>query len=472
MTCGALVLLGGLDARSELGADAVPPADAWRVAAWDPAELLGLTTAELALFHERSAQRRTTSVVGTLAGLAFYVAFLVGPLSPRLARSAAWAAAALGRAAPFRWRWLRRIGRGLARAFGPDWASSLLFTYGYLGAGVLVGLPFWITAEALDRQAGLSRYTTTAWVVDLVRGEALAWAGASLLVFGLFGLVRRAPRRWWLLVGAPAALLLVAQGLLSPSQVRLVHRVAPLEHGPLRDDLARLARSQGFELSSIRVVEASRVTARLDARLLGIGPTRELLLFDTLIESDDRDLVVAAVAHELAHASRSYTAARYSAAALALLALLWMLSRVLLHGAPRLGLAGPGDVRALPLVMLAASLLFLAARPARLALARHEERLADRAALTMTTDPEAFVRLHLALARTNQVDLDPSPLAVVWFASHPTTRERVGTALWYREWLDEPAQRTAPEQGGDERQRSAAPPREVGGARIARPPRE
>jgi STE24 endopeptidase len=437
-SCCAVALWSGLGARAETGpgAAAIPPDGAWRVAAWDPAGRLGVPQARLDLFHRRSAERRAMSLAGTLAGLAFYVAFLVGPLSPWLSRRAAGAAAALARRAPLRWRPLARVGEALARAFGPDWASSLLFTYAYLGLGVLVGLPFWVVAEVLDRRAGLSRYTAGEWVVDLARGELLAWAGVSLLVFGLFGLVRRAPRHWWLLVGVPAALLLVAQGLLAPSAVRLAHKVEPLADGELRDGLARLALAEGFELSSIRVVEASRVTARLDARLVGFGPTRELLLFDTLLETRDRGAIEAAVAHELAHERRAYVAPRYGAAALAFLLFLWLLSRVLIHGAPRLRLPGPGDVRALPLVMLAASLLFLAARPGRLALSRHEERLADRAALTMTGDPDAFVRLHLALARANQIDLDPSPLAVLWFASHPTVRERVGTALWYGAWLD------------------------------------
>jgi STE24 endopeptidase len=442
----ALVLTVGRDVGAEVGPSrgGVPPDGAWGVIDWDPVALMGVSRAELASFHHASAVRRVMSVAGTAVGFAFYLAFLFGPLSPWLMRAAERGAKALAGVRPFQVRPLRAVGAALARAFGPDWAAALLFTYGYLGLGVLVGLPFWIAAEALDRRAGLSRYTTFGWVVDLARGELLAAAAATLLVLGLFGVVRRAPRRWWLLVGGPAALLLLAQGLLDPVEVRLANHVTPLADGALRERLAGLARAEGFELSAIRVVEASRVTARLDARLVGLGPTRELLLYDTLLAAADPGEIEAAVAHELGHQRHRVTGPRHAAAALALIALLWVLSSALTAAAPRLGLRGPGDVRALPFVMLVASLCFLAARPARLALARHEERLADRAALIMTGDPEAFVRLHLAIARTNQIDLDPSTPAVIWFASHPTVRERVGTALWYRRWLDERARSDPP----------------------------
>jgi STE24 endopeptidase len=433
----ALAVATALAARSEEAPrGGVPPDGAWSVVDWDPVAMMGVTRAELDRVHRASAVRRAMSVAGTVAGFAFYLAFLVGPLSPWLMGSAERAAKALAGRRPFRLRPFRVVGGALARAFGPDWAAALLFTYGYLGLGALVGLPFWSAAEALDRQAGLSRYTTWGWIVDLARGEALAAAAATLLVLGLFGVVRRAPRRWWVLVGAPAALLLAAQGLLDPVEVRLVNQVRPLPDGALRERLAGLAREEGFELSAIRVVEASRVTARLDARLVGLGPTRELLLYDTLLAAADPAEVEAAVAHELGHERHRVTGLRQAAASLALLAFLWLIARALTVATPRLGLRGPGDVRALPLVMLVASVCFLAVRPARLALARHEERLADRAALAMTGDPESFVRLHLAIARTNQIDLDPSAPAVIWFAAHPTVRERVGTALWYRRWLD------------------------------------
>lgn len=428
----SVMLLGLLDSQTALAQ--VPADDAWSTMRWDPTSVF--TEAEIDRARDRALEHRALSLAGTVVGLAFYLAFLIGPLSPWLWKRASRAVESLGKPSILHRRMLGRVGTTMSRLFGEDWGASMLFVYSYLGLGVVVGLPFWIVSESLERRAGLSQYSTVEWIVDLVKGEAITWAGVSLLVFGMFGIVRRAPKWWWLMVGVPAAALLIIQGLVAPYETRLYHRVEPLEDEDLRAELVELANGSGLELSVIRVIEASRTTSRLNAALIGVGPTRELLLFDTLLDAADREAVIVAVAHELGHEGRRHTLTRYGLAGLALVAFLFMISRVLVSAPKRLSWQVPGDVRALPLVMLVASLIFLTARPARLALSRHEERLADRAALTMTADPEAFVRLQVLLARTNQTDLDPSQLEVFWFASHAPARERIGTALWYRDWLD------------------------------------
>ncbi len=410
-----------------------PDSIEWGVVSVDLGE--HFTDDELTAWRSRSLPRRGLSLLGIVVGLAFYLVFLVGPLGRSLMRRSTALARSLGQRRPFKYRPLRSVSAALIRVFGEDWTASLIFTLAYLGIGFVVALPLWILGEILDQRAGLSQYTAADWVIDLARGELLGALGVVCMVLGLFGLVRRLPRSWWLVVGVPAGALLVVQGLLSPAQVRMAHRVEPLTDGPLRQKLEALVRGSGLELSSIRVVEASRVTSTLDARLMGVGPTRELLLFDTLVEALDHEAIEAAVAHELGHERRQRPLMRYGASALGVLLLLFILSRALLLAPAQLGLSGPGDVRALPLVMLIASLFFLAARPARLAYSRYEERLADRAALTMTGDPEAFIRLQVSLVRTNQTNCSPTPLEVFWFASHPSVTERIGTALWYQSWL-------------------------------------
>lgn len=423
------VLLDGHTAFAQ-----VPVDDAWSTMRWDASS--AFTDDEILRARDRARTHRALSLAGTVVGLAFYLAFLVGPLSLWLWGRASTIVEFLGKRSILHWRPFNLVGGALTRVFGEDWGASMLFVYSYLGLGVIVGLPFWIVSETLERRDGLSQYSTVEWIVDLVKGEAITWVGVSLLVFGVFGIVRRAPRWWWLLVGVPAAALLVVQGLIAPYETRLYHLVEPLEDQELGAELVELANAEGLHLSTIGVVEASRTTRRLNALLLGVGPTRELLLYDTLLDAADREAVIVAVAHELGHEGRRHTMARYGMAGLALIAFLFTISRVLLRSQKRLRFKGPGDVRALPLIMLVASLIFLTARPARLALSRHEERLADRAALTMTADPEAFVRLQIMITKANQIDLNPSPLEVFWFASHPPARERIETALWYRSWLD------------------------------------
>lgn len=438
LTCLVVAAAFGLAAPclAQTAADSalVPEIEAWRSLDWNPDT--HFSTTEQRRWSERADGRRLLSLVGTIAGFVFYGIFLFGPLPKRLLKGCEAAAARLSATPPFASRPAASIAHGVARFFGDDWAAALLYTLCYLVAGFCVGLPFWIAGEAMDRSAGLSNYSTSAWLWDLLKGELILWGATFCLVVGIFGLIRRLPRSWWLVIGIPSALLLILQGLLAPEHLRLYHDVEPLEDDALRQRIELLAGREGFELEAVRVVDASRVTCRVGAMIHGVGPSRELLLYDTLLEGLDDDAVLAAVAHELGHERRRNTSARYGLAALGLLALLGIVALALRLFAHRLGFHGPGDVRTLALVMLVTSTLLLIARPARLAYSRYEERLADRAGLTMTGDPEAFIRLQLELARQNQADLEPTPLEVFWFASHPPLPSRVGEALWYARWLE------------------------------------
>lgn len=428
-----LAALGSSLLASELAAAPARAPETWGVVQPDLDQYFDRAEAEA--WAASHARRRALGAAGLAAGLVFYLVMLGGP-GRRLDAAAGRAASRLAALGPFRSGPARWLGRGLGRLFGEGWARSLLYLWGYLAAGLVVALPFLVAGEALDRAEGLSRQTAWSFAVDLVKAEALAWAALTVFGLGLFAVIRRLPRTFWLAVGLPVAALLPAWGALAPYQTRLFHEVRPLEAGPLRDRIEALAAAEGLPLTAVDVVEASRVTTTLDAYVTGEGPTRELVLYDTLLAAVGEEEVLVAVAHELEHERRRRPLVGHLLAGLGGIGLLGLIALALGLGAPRLGLDGPGDVRALPLVMLVVSLAFLAARPIELARSRAEERAADMAALVATGDPEAFVRLQVALARANRADLRPSTATVLLYGSHPPVGERIGMALWYERHLD------------------------------------
>lgn len=445
----ALVLALGLTAAGAAGlapagpsageAPAVSVEGRWGAEAFDDGEYFSAD--ELATWRAFRSQRRLLALARLPVRLAFFLLFLVGPLGPAVVRATRRLARALARRAPFRGPALRRLGGALGRLFGEDWAGALLFAYAFMLGGLLVSLPFDLWGEALNQRAGLSNYTAGSWIWDLVKAQLLSAAVLSFLVFGLFGLVRRMPRRWWLALGVPTAVLLAVWGLVSPYRARVFHDFRPLDDPALVAHLEGLAEREGFELSAVKVVNASRTTNALDAYVTGIGPSRELVLFDTLVKAMTPAEIEVAFAHELGHLRNENLPLRSALAGLGLLALLWFLARVLRWGGTRFGLEGPGDYRALALLFLAGSLVLLPLGPLQNAWSRHEERRADRVALTLTGNPEAFVTLQTKLARVNRADVDPPRWAVVWFAGHPSVHERIATARWYRSRLRELARR-------------------------------
>jgi STE24 endopeptidase len=194
-------------------------------------------------------------------------------------------------------------------------------------------------------------------------------------------------------------------------------------------------RARGLELSQIKVIRTSRTSRAMNAYLVGLGKRRELVIYDTLLHRATPAELEVAVAHELGHEQHRNDLRTYGLASVALALLLWLLAVVLRFGGRRLGYDGPGDIRTLPLLAFVLWLVFTLAGPVIGYRSRQQEREADRAALTLTGDPDAFVRLQVRLARQNRADVRPPGWVTFWLATHPSVAERIGTARWYARWL-------------------------------------
>jgi STE24 endopeptidase len=395
---------------------------------------------ELGRWKEHRGRHRLVNLVALGLDLLTYL-LLLSALGRRLEAGTGRLAARLAKTRAARRSLSRRIGNLLSRAFGEDWAAAMLFAYAYFAIGVLVELPTSLWHEQISQQAGLSAYTAGSWSVDLLKGLLLGCLFFTLLVFGLYGLIRRFPRAWWALLAIPVVLAYFGYALLSPYQTRVFHEVRTLEQHPyaeraeLTKRLRQLSRSQGITLGQIKVVRASRVSRSFNAYLAGVGPTRELVLYDTLLEAATVDEIAAIVAHELGHLADESPLRTHALPALGLVGLLGVLALVLRHGSRLLGLAGPGAIRTLPLLGLTVALVLNLTLPLQNHRSRQRELRADRFALTLTGDPEAYISLQVKVARRNKADLRPSRWAELWLFSHPPVAERIGLALWYQRWL-------------------------------------
>lgn len=417
-----------------------PPADAWGGVDVDLGQYF--SPAEVTRWRDHRQRHRLVNLAALLLDLLIY-GLLLTALGRRLRVGAdAWALR-LGRTGPARWPPAAALGRALGLAWsGGGWAGAMLFAYAYFALGVAVDLPTSLWHEHLSRQAGLSNYTAWGWATDFIKSLLLGGLLFSMLILGVYGLVRRFPRWWWALLAVPSGLALVAHGVASPYQTRVYHRVVPLaDHaGPdgaaLARQLQQLARARRVTLDEIKVVQSSRASKTLNAYLHGLGPSRELVLFDTLLREATPAEVRTVVAHELGHVSGGDTARTYLLGALGLTALLWLFSLGLRLGAARMGLPGPGDIGTLPVLGVTALLVFNLALPVTNWRSRRHELAADREALVLTGDPDAFISMQVKLARRNMADVAPSPWVEALLFTHPPVKERLAQALWYRRWLE------------------------------------
>jgi STE24 endopeptidase len=311
----------------------------------------------------------------------------------------------------------------------PWWGEAIAFSALVALVGSLVATPiaFW-RGYLHERRWGFSTQTLGGWASDRAKGVAIGMALTVIPMFGLIASVHVFPS-WWPLVAAVggAAIVFVVTFLAPVLLEPVFNRFAPLRDEALAEDLRQLADRAGVPVRDVLVADASRRTTKHNAYVSGIGKTRRVVVWDTLLDRGAPGEVRLVVAHELGHRRFRHvaigTAIAMGGTALFVLGL-WVLFQwdELLAA---IGADGPGDPRVIPFVLFAGTVAELVLRPFALALSRRWERDADRFSLELTGDPEAYEATHRNLALSNLGDLDPPKAAYLFFFSHPTAPERL-----------------------------------------------
>ncbi|MEA2211048.1 MAG: endopeptidase [Solirubrobacteraceae bacterium] len=295
---------------------------------------------------------------------------------------------------------------------------------GLSAALVLPTLPLSALARRRAIAVGLDTQSWRGWFADLgkalgIQGVLAAGTGAAIV-----GLTRSRPRTWWL----PAAGGSVAFGALLAALAPVVlepifNDFTPLPEGQTRSDVLELARRAGVRVGEVYSIDASRRTTAANAYVSGLGPTKRVVLFDTLLDRYSRDEIRLVVAHELGHVryrdvprNVAYAALVAPGAALAVQRLSWILS------------PERSTPAALPALALATALVSAPLGVIGNRLSRAVERRADQFSLELAGAPQAFISFERAIALQNLADLDPPRWVGLLLASHPTTLERIGAA--------------------------------------------
>jgi STE24 endopeptidase len=327
---------------------------------------------------------------------------------------------------------------GLAGGWAPGQVVLAIVAVQALRAAA--GLPFSLRAFGQDRRAGLATQRLGGFLRDWAKARAV---GLVLVVLPLGALVlgaRWQPPGWPLVAAAAAVLLVLALTVAGPVLIEpLFNRFRPLDPGPLRARLLELATAMEVPVRDVLVSDASRRTTRVNAYVSGLGRTRRVVVYDTLLAGTSADPAGAAdevalvAAHELAHVRhRDVLLGTVGSAALAAVSVLAVVALLDLEAVRRLfAVTGLGDPLVAPGLLLLGMLGGLLAAPLASAISRWAEARADWVALEVTRDPATAVAVERRLALENRADLRPNRLLLAMFASHPPTMARIAQAwLW------------------------------------------
>ncbi|MBD0290068.1 MAG: M48 family metalloprotease [Thermoleophilia bacterium] len=327
----------------------------------------------------------------------------------------------------FAWR-ARPLAALLRRLVGGSVRVGVALALAVLLAAWLALLPLGAADHWWRRRYGLSEQGWSGWLAD---GTIALGVRAVLLVLAVAGAVALAIRlrgRWWV-AGTPALVALAALFVLAQPLVvqPLFNRFQPLPDRPLAADVKRLGHEVGVDVETVEVADASRRTTTANAYVAGIGPTRRVVFYDTILDGRFSERELAAVAaHELAHVSRRHLWKGVAWFSLLAVPGLVLVARVTER---RGGLRDPALV---PLGLLVALVVSLATLPVQNAVSRRYEAEADWIALRATGDPRAAIALDRRLATTALADPAPPRWARILLATHPSTIDRIRMAEAYR----------------------------------------
>ena len=309
-----------------------------------------------------------------------------------------------------------RVRAGVAVAFVALLATSL------------ATLPVAVAAHWWRRRYGLSEQGYPAWLGDQALAFAVTAAVLAIAVAIGMLLALRLGGAWWLPGAAAFAALAALFALAQPVVIQpLFNRFEPIGERRLATEIEALGERMGVHVETVQVADASRRTTTANAYVAGIGPTRRVVFYDTILDGRfSHEELVAVAAHELAHVGRRHPWKWVGWFALLAVPGLFLVARAAeLRG----GLAEPAAV---PLALLAALVFFLATLPFQTAVSRRYEREADWLALEATRDPASAVALERRLVRTSLADPDPPAWIRYWVATHPTAMERIAMAETFR----------------------------------------
>ena len=331
--------------------------------------------------------------------------------------------------------WLVRRAAGLPL---PQALQGLIVLYVPLLLLFLAGLPASLAEDfGIEKRFGFSTITPGTWVADQLKGLLIGGLLLGLLFTGCSLFVQCCGTLWWLPAWALAVAVMVLMIFVAPVWLApLFNKFVPLQDEVLRDKILALAKQAAFPLAGVYQMDASKRSTHDNAYFTGLGATRRIVFYDTMVANYTHDEILAVMGHEIGHwkmrhiASMLALSALVTGGALSLAALVlngpWIY-RVLgladLHAAR--GLQGPLLGAALYLVSILFSPANLALAPLSSWLSRRHEYQSDAYAVRLRPNREAMRTALLKLNRKNLSNLFPHPLYVAFHYSHPPLLARL-----------------------------------------------
>jgi len=307
-------------------------------------------------------------------------------------------------------------------------ALPLIFFATLIICNELISFPFsWYATFTIEERFGFNKSTRKLFIADYLKGIALNLLIGGLILSVILLIYHYTLEIFWLLAWIVVSVFsLLIAFFYSEWIVPLFNKQTPLEDGELREAIESFAQKAGFQLTNIFVMDGSKRTTKANAYFSGFGKNKRIVLFDTLMNDLNTEEIVAVLAHEIGHYKKKHIVYSLILSILTTGAILYILSLFLenIQLAEALG----GTIASFHLGIIGFSFLFTPISEV-LGLAinyifRKNEYEADSFAAQFGLG-EALISALKKISVQSLSNLNPHPLVVFWYYSHPTLLQRI-----------------------------------------------
>lgn len=333
--------------------------------------------------------------------------------------------------------------RNLATRWGRYWYFSLVIYF------VMLSLLLFVVDFPLDyyvgfirpHDYGLSDQAFSKWLGDSFKSLGVGMVMGALLLWMPYLLLRKATKRWWLYTAAGSVPVILVFLVIAPIWISpLFNDFGPMKDKGLETKILALANRAHIEGARVFEVNKSVDTKTVNAYVTGMGSSKRIVLWDTIIAKLSPRELLFVMGHEMGHYVLGHVWSSILFSSGILFLTLYLVHRtsgwVLARWGDTFGFHTLGDFASLPLLMIMMGLFSFFVQPVAMAFTRYHEHEADRFALEITHDNAACAGSFVKLSDENLANPRPGWLYKLWRSSHPPVGERYDFCLSYHPWQD------------------------------------
>jgi STE24 endopeptidase len=307
--------------------------------------------------------------------------------------------------------------------------SGLIFYFLISCTNSILSIPFDLYSTfQIENKYGFNAMTPKLWIADFIKSFLLSTVITGVVLSVAFWLIQSSPYFWWVWVWVFFLIFSLFIMYISPYVIEpLFNKFSPLEVPELEERIKTMMQQVNINVSRVFRMDASKRSRHTNAYFSGIGKTKRIILYDTLLERMDHAEILAILAHEAGHWKKKHVLKMLVGMEIISFAVIYLSYR-LLQSDILINLFRIQQetffAKTLLLGFIGSILSFLFT-PLGSYISRRFEREADRFACQLSRNKEAMASAFIKLSKDNLSNLHPHPLYASFYYSHPPVVERI-----------------------------------------------